>query len=71
MLVAEWLLRIAGLYLGVGIAFAVAFVIWGVERVDGGARGSPLAFRLLIVPGVAALWPVVLRWWLAPHRGHP
>jgi hypothetical protein len=59
--VALW---IAGGYLAVGAIVAVAFVASGIGRVDVAARGAPWTFRLLVVPGAIALWPVVLRlWW--------
>jgi hypothetical protein len=31
---------------------------------DTAALGMPLSARLLILPGMAALWPLVLRKWL-------
>jgi hypothetical protein len=57
---------IAELYLLIGLLFAVVFVTTGIERVDATARGAGAGFRLLILPGVVALWPVLLRkWWRA------
>ena len=55
---------LAGGYAALGIVFAVAFVIWGVERVDPAAKGTRLGFRLLILPGSATLWPLLLRRWM-------
>lgn len=52
-------------YAGIGVAFALAFVLRGVRRVDPDARGAPIGFRLLILPGAAALWPLLLRRWRA------
>jgi hypothetical protein len=51
-------------YLFSGTVFALAFVIWGVQRIDEEAERSGIGFRLMIVPGVIALWPVLLRRWL-------
>ena len=45
-------------YAGLGLIFAVPFVWLGVQRLDFTARGSGIAFRLLILPGVVALWPM-------------
>jgi len=45
-------------YVGLGLIFAVPFVWLGVQRFDSTARGSGIAFRLLILPGVVALWPM-------------
>ncbi len=61
---AAWLLWIAAIYIGVGICFAFAFLAVGVQRIDEAAIGAPFFFRVLIFPGVAALWPVVLVKWL-------
>jgi hypothetical protein len=49
------------LYSAAGIAFGVAFVARGVQRVDPLATGTGWGFRLIILPGVAALWPLLLR----------
>lgn len=62
------LLRLVGLYLTVGLVFAVAFAARGASRVDHNAKGGPLGFRLLIVPGAAALWPVLLVKWVRAAR---
>jgi hypothetical protein len=42
-----------------GLAFAARFLPRRIERVDASARGSSWAFRLLILPGVVALWPLL------------
>jgi hypothetical protein len=56
---------IAGTYLGAGAAFAVVFVTSGVHRVDPVARHGTWGFRVLIVPGVTLLWPLLARRWAA------
>lgn len=61
---AEWIVAAVEVYLGVGALFALAFVLAGAERIDPGAQGMTLAARLLIFPGAAALWPVMLAKWL-------
>ena len=50
-------------YAGLGLILAVPFVWFGVQRVDSEAQGSGVGFRLLILPGVAALWPMFLYRW--------
>jgi hypothetical protein len=46
-----------------GVLVAVAFLAVGLSRVAPGARGA-YAFRPLLLPGLALLWPLVLwRWW--------
>lgn len=51
------------LWLGIGFAVGLGFLLFGIDRVDGAARGA-FAFRPLLVPGLTLLWPLVLwRWW--------
>jgi hypothetical protein len=68
----ELVLEAAALYGAIGFLFALAFVAVGIGRIDPGARGSGLGFRLTILPGVVALWPVMLVRWIVggePHGG--
>lgn len=51
------------IYAGLGLVFAVSFVCVGVQRRDSEAQGSGVGFRLLILPGVAAFWPMFLYRW--------
>jgi hypothetical protein len=67
----EWIVGAAGVYLGLGAVFAVLFAWRGVERVDPAAAGGSLGFRLLILPGAAALWPLLLRRWASGVRRPP
>ncbi len=63
-MVAHLLQLIATAYVGIGVAFAIAFAARGVAVVDPAARGAPLGFKLLLIPGAAALWPLLgVRWW--------
>ena len=73
MIVAEVTLLIALAYLLCGLAVGVPFVLRGVDRVDASAQGASLGFRLLILPGTVALWPLmVTKWIMAPRSGgHP
>lgn len=61
---AWWTVTVLTIYALVGLAFAIAFVARGVARVDPAAAGAPLGFRLLVLPGVAALWPLLAARWL-------
>ncbi len=65
---AEGIVVAWGIYAGIGILFAGLFVTRGVERVDAAAHGASWGFRILILPGVAALWPLLASRWL---RGAP
>jgi hypothetical protein len=51
-------------YAAAGFLFAAVFVFVGVQRLDADSQHSGIGFRLLIGPGVAALWPLFLSRWL-------
>ena len=60
--VVAFLLDALALYAAVGAVTAVAFVMFGVTRVQP-ASVSPGA-RVLLLPGALALWPYVLIRWI-------
>ncbi len=62
--IATWLVNALAAYLGVGLVFAIAFVWKGAGKIDPAAAKGTLGFRLLIIPGTAALWPILARRWL-------
>jgi hypothetical protein len=51
-------------YAALGLLFALAFVSAGVQRIDPEARGAKFGFRIIIIPGVIAFWPPLLKRWL-------
>jgi len=61
-LVALFLNALA-LYAVIGVMTALAFVTFGVTRVQ--PAPVSLGARILILPGAAALWPYVLKRWIA------
>jgi hypothetical protein len=62
---ATLLILIAAAYFALGLLFALAFVtLGGAARLDPAARHATLTFRLFILPGAAALWPLLLSRWL-------
>jgi hypothetical protein len=67
MQVAEAVVFLIEAYAAVGALVAAIFLLWGIDRVEVGARGS-YAFRVLLVPGVIGLWPLVLWRWRALER---
>ena len=46
-----------------GCLFSLVFVVFGITKVDSAATGSSVFFRLLIIPGAIAFWPLLLRRW--------
>lgn len=57
-------------YAGLGFVFALVFAWVGVQRLDSEAQGSSVGFRLLILPGAAAFWPMLLYRW-TQHVAEP
>jgi hypothetical protein len=47
-------------YATAGLIFALWFVIGGIGRLDA-ARDAGFGFRLIVLPGVAVLWPLLLK----------
>lgn len=60
-MIAAVLLITLGVYLACGVAFAIPFALVGVKRIDPHAAHGSWGFRLLILPGAAALWPLLLK----------
>jgi hypothetical protein len=50
------------IYVAVGLMVGLAFVLFGVTRVQPAAM--TVGVRILLLPGATALWPLVLRRWL-------
>lgn len=63
------LLIAIGVYMLIGVLVGVPFALIGAKRVDPNAKEAGLAFRFIIVPGSAALWPLVLAMWLGARKG--
>jgi hypothetical protein len=68
--VAAFIVQAVTVYAAIGAVVAVVFLLWGIDRIDPGARGG-YAFRPLLFPGLVLLWPFVLVRWLALERARP
>jgi hypothetical protein len=64
MMLAEWLANLLTGYAVLGVLFAIAFVSAGLRTADPVAKDSSVGFKLIIFPGVAAFWPLLLMRWL-------
>ena len=64
MAIAQWFVGFLTAYAALGVAFGALFVIAGAQRIDPVARNTGLGFRLIILPGSAALWPALLIRWI-------
>ena len=66
---AHGVLWALGTYVSIGIAVGVPFVITGIGRVDAAARHTSWTFKLIVLPGVVALWPLAAARWARSGRG--
>jgi hypothetical protein len=75
ILVARILVTIAESYALAGVLFALVFLPRGIVRVDERLHESPLMVRVLLFPGIAALWPLFAWRWMtgrtAPEERNP
>jgi hypothetical protein len=59
--IATWIVRAGALYGAIGLVTAIFLLAGGLRRLDpAAAQGGP-GFKLLILPGMIALWPFLLR----------
>jgi hypothetical protein len=71
-----WILAAAAeAYAVAGVLFALAFLPRGIVRVDERLHESPRTVRVLLFPGIAALWPLFAWRWMtgrtAPDERNP
>ena len=70
MIAAAFLILLA-VYLACGLAFAIPFAMIGAKRIDRHAAHGSWGFRVLIIPGTMALWPLLLRRWAGGAKEPP
>ena len=64
----EAALIIVSIYLVLGVLFLFPFLVKGLTKVDKGAHGGTIGFKIIIVPGVIVFWPVLLSKWVKANR---
>ncbi|MEL6692365.1 MAG: hypothetical protein AAFQ12_04945 [Pseudomonadota bacterium] len=59
---ANFLVLGLGVYCAIGLLVSLAFLFGGAGRIDPAAKGKgmPIRVRLMIMPGVIGLWPLML-----------
>ena len=62
-MLAEAMVFLFGIYSFLGLVFASLFVCFGAPRLDPAVAKSSRMFRLILLPGSAALWPLLLWKW--------
>lgn len=53
------ILIVLGTYCVIGLLFALWFVLLGVKRIDPVAATTPLAIRVVWLPGAMLVWPLL------------
>ena len=69
-MIIEIMLIVVAIYLVLGILFVVPFLLKGLTKVDEGACGGTIGFKIIIIPGVIVFWPVLLSKWMKANRDH-
>ncbi|MGK2861129.1 MAG: hypothetical protein ACSLE0_04310 [Chitinophagaceae bacterium] len=64
MIAIDFVLTVLGIYLFMGVLFAIPFIFKGVLKIDEGAHGSGWGFRIIIIPGTILFWPFLLKKWI-------
>ena len=54
------MLIIVLVYLLMGVVFVIPFLMKGLRKLDEGAHGGSIGFKIIIIPGVIVFWPVLL-----------
>lgn len=65
---ATALVDFAEIYGWIGLAVAVPFLLFGMDRFDEDARGAYI-YRPLLLPGAVLIWPLVLWRWIVIETG--
>ena len=60
-MIIEIILIAISIYLICGFVFAIAFITKGINKVDEGAHGSTIGFKIIILPGVIVFWVLLLK----------
>jgi len=64
MTIVTIIFYIVAVYLAMGFLFMIPFIIKGINKIDEGAHGGSIGFRIIIVPGVIVFWIVLLNKWI-------
>src|SRR5213594_3808714 len=70
-MIAAIFLILLGAYMACGLVFAIPFVQVGVKKIDPHAAHGSWGFRLLVIPGTMAFWPLLLRRWVSGVQEPP
>lgn len=71
LIIANLFVNILGFYFIIGLVFSFLFAFNGVKKIDPNAREATIGFKLLVIPGAIALWPLLTLRWLKGQTGPP
>lgn len=59
---ANSIVMVLGIYAVIGLLVGLAFMFGGAGKIDPAAKGKgmPWRVRLLVLPGIVGLWPIML-----------
>jgi len=60
----ELIIKAIRAYLFAGLIFSTLFIIFGIHRLDPGARGWKIGFRIAVFPGLCVFWPLFATRWI-------
>ena len=66
--ISTLLVTLVEVYALVGVLVLLPFMLRGAGTVEPAARRATLGFRILMVPGIIALWPMMLLRWRQASR---
>ena len=55
--VIDLFLLILGIYIAIGLLFAIFFVFVGGTKIDPLLKDSKKRVRIILLPGIVAIWP--------------
>ena len=59
--IAQFLVALLYVYLGIGVLIMAWMHLGGLRRVDTTAARGTIGFRILITPALVLLWPLILK----------
>ncbi len=65
MAVANMIVLMLAAWFAVGALIAIAFLAFGVNRIDAAAKGASPLFRPMVFLGCVMIWPAVVVRWLS------
>lgn len=66
----ELILAGFAIYAAFGLGTTLFMTVGGLRRIDPAAQGTRFGFRFLVMPGIVALWPLLL-FRLLRRQSHP